>query len=189
MILKKTSETRTFSMSTPMKKLEHILEAFIFGSRWLLAPLYLGLVLVLALLMVKFIKEFIGFVPLVFTGDGGDVIIGVLTLIDVVMVANLIIIIVFAGYENFVSRFDAGNHEDWPDWMGHVGFSELKMKLIGSIVAISGIELLKAFMHVEHLSNQQLAWKVGIHMTFVLSGLLFAIMDRVAAGKSSHDHE
>lgn len=179
----------SFDTSTFMKKIEHALEAFIFGSRWLLAPLYLGMVLVLAMLLVKFIKEFIGFVPLVFAGEGGDVIIGVLSLIDVVMVANLIIIIVFAGYENFVSRFDAGNHEDWPSWMGHVGFAELKMKLIGSIVAISGIELLKAFMHVEHLTNEQLAWKVGIHMTFVMSGLLFALMDRIAAGKASHDDE
>lgn len=172
-----------------MKKLEHALEALIFGSRWLLAPLYLGMVLVLALLLVKFIKELIGFVPLVFSGEGVDVIIGVLSLIDVVMVANLIIIIVLAGYENFVSRFDAGNHEDWPSWMGHVGFAELKMKLIGSIVAISGIELLKAFMHVERLTNEQLGWKVGIHLTFVLSGLLFAIMDRVAAGKQGHAHD
>ena len=101
------------------------------------------------------------------------------------MVANLLIIIVFAGYENFVSRIDTGDHEDRPSWMGHVGFAELKMKLIGSIVAISGIELLKAFMHVESMSNEQLAWKVGIHMTFVLSGVLFAVMDRIASGKAS----
>ncbi len=166
-----------------MKRLEHTLESLIFGSRWLLAPFYLGLVLTLGLLLVKFVKEFIHFVPLVFTGEGTEIIIGILSLVDVVMVANLIIIIVFAGYENFVSRIDVDNHEDRPSWMGHVGFSELKMKLIGSIVAISGIELLKAFMYVESLSNEQLAWKVGIHMTFVVSGVLFAVMDRIAAGK------
>jgi uncharacterized protein (TIGR00645 family) len=104
------------------------------------------------------------------------------------MVANLLIIIVFAGYENFVSRINTGDHEDRPTWMGHVGFAELKMKLIGSIVAISGIELLKAFMHVEHMTNEQLAWKVGIHMTFVVSGVLFAVMDRITAEKKySHD--
>lgn len=168
-----------------MKQAEQTLERLIFGSRWLLAPFYLGLVLALAMLLVKFAKEFIHFVPLVFTGEGGDVIIGLLSLIDVVMVANLLIIIVFAGYENFVSRIDTGEHEDRPSWMGHVGFAELKMKLIGSIVAISGIELLKAFMHVEAMSNEQLAWKVGIHLTFVLSGVLFAVMDRVAAGKNA----
>jgi uncharacterized protein (TIGR00645 family) len=172
-----------------MKHLESALETLVFGSRWLLAPLYLGLVLALALLLVKFGKEFLHFVPLVFTAEGGEVIIGMLSLIDVVMLGNLIIIIVFAGYENFVSRLDLDNHEDKPSWMGHVGFAELKMKLIGSIVAISGIELLKAFMHVESMTNEQLAWKVGIHMTFVLSGVLFAVMDRVASGKKAHDAE
>lgn len=171
-----------------MKHVETSLERALFASRWLLVPFYIGLIIALALLLVKFVKEFFHFVPLVFTGEGGDVIIGVLSLVDVVMVANLLIIIVFAGYENFVSRFDADQHEDWPGWMGHVGFAELKMKLIGSIVAISGIELLKAFMHVESLTNEQLAWKVGIHMTFVMSGVLFAIMDRVASGKqAAHD--
>lgn len=168
-----------------MKQVEHTLERLIFGSRWLLAPFYLGLVLALALLLVKFGKEFLHFVPMVFTAEGSDVIIGLLSLIDVVMVANLLIIIVFAGYENFVSQIDTGDHEDRPSWMGHVGFAELKMKLIGSIVAISGIELLKAFMHVESMTNEQLAWKVGIHMTFVISGLLFAIGDRISAGKNA----
>lgn len=172
-----------------MKHVESSLERALFASRWLLVPFYVGLILALALLLVKFVKEFVHFVPLVFTGEGGDVIIGVLSLVDVVMVANLLIIIVFAGYENFVSRFDADQHEDWPGWMGHVGFAELKMKLIGSIVAISGIELLKAFMHVESLTNEQLAWKVGIHMTFVVSGVLFAVMDRVASGKKTHEPE
>ncbi|NCA70414.1 MAG: TIGR00645 family protein [Sphingobacteriia bacterium] len=170
-----------------MKRIELFLEWLIFSSRWLLAPFYLGLVLAIALLLVKFVKELIHFVPLVFTAQGSDVIIGLLSLIDVVMIANLVLIIVLAGYENFVSRIETGSHEDWPGWMGHVGFAELKMKLIGSIVAISGIELLKAFMYVESLTNEQLAWKVGIHMTFVISGVLFAVMDRIAAGKAT-DH-
>ncbi|WP_296809358.1 TIGR00645 family protein [Thiocapsa sp.] len=169
-----------------MKRIEQLLELVIFSSRWLLAPFYLGLVLAIALLLVKFVKEFIHFVPLVFTAEAGEVIIGLLSLIDVVMIANLVLIIVLAGYENFVSRIDTGNHEDRPNWMGHVGFAELKMKLIGSIVAISGIELLKAFMYVDRLTNEELAWKVGIHMTFVVSGLLFAMMDRISADKASN---
>jgi uncharacterized protein (TIGR00645 family) len=168
-----------------MKQIERRVEVLIFGSRWLLAPFYLGLVAALALLLVKFAKEFIHFVPLVFFADETDVIIGLLSLIDVVMVANLLIIIVFAGYENFVSRINTEDHEDRPTWMGHVGFAELKMKLIGSIVAISGIELLKAFMHVESMTNEQLGWKVGIHMTFVVSGVLFAVMDRITADKKT----
>jgi uncharacterized protein (TIGR00645 family) len=164
-----------------MKSFEHTLETLIFNSRWLLAPFYLGLVLAIGILLIKFVKEFVSFVPTVLTADGSDVIIGILTLIDVVMIANLLIIIIFAGYENFVSKINTGDTEDRPSWMGHVGFADLKMKLIGSIVAISGIELLKAFMHVDHYTNDQLAWKVGIHMTFVVSGVLFAIMDRLSS--------
>ncbi len=176
-----------------MKKLEHGLEVMMFNSRWLLAPYYIGLVLAIALLLVSFGKEFIHFVPTALYGNESDVIIGILTLIDIVMIANLLIIIIFAGYENFVSKIETGGHEDRPSWMGHVGFADLKMKLIGSIVAISGIELLKAFMHVETLTDTQLAWKVGLHMTFVVSGVLFALMDKLAGGKhgpaTSHDEE
>lgn len=167
-----------------MKSVEHFLESFMFNSRWLLAPFYIGLVLAIVILLIKFVKEFISFAPTVFTAEGSDIIIGVLTLIDVVMIANLLIIIVFAGYENFVSKIHTEESEDRPSWMGHVGFADLKMKLIGSIVAISGIELLKAFMHVGSYDNDQLAWKVGIHMTFVVSGVLYALMDKLA----SKDH-
>ena len=97
--------------------------------------------------------------------------------------ANLLIIIIFAGYENFVSKIDTGGHEDRPDWMGHVDFAGLKMKLIGSIIAISGIDLLKAFVAVGEMSNEQMAWKVGIHVTFVFSGVMFAIMDWLGGPK------
>ncbi|VAW85280.1 Uncharacterized protein UPF0114 [hydrothermal vent metagenome] len=162
-----------------MKKVEHFLEMVIFNSRWLLVPYYLGLVLAIALLLVKFIKEFISFAVMVFTGSGSDVIIGILTLIDVVLLSNLLLIMIFAGYENFVSKIDTGDSEDRPSWMGSVSFSDLKMKLIGSIVAISGIELLKAFVEIDkgYLTNEDLAWKVGIHMAFVVTGLLFALSD------------
>ncbi|KAF0191880.1 MAG: hypothetical protein FD165_1603 [Gammaproteobacteria bacterium] len=148
-----------------------------FGSRWLLAPFYLGLVFCIVLLLVKFSKEVAALVPVVFTGEGSQVIIGILSLIDITLVANLLIIIIFAGYENFVSKIHTDNHEDRPDWMGHVNFSDLKMKVIGSIVAISAIELLKSFVNVHELSSEQLAWKVGIHLTFIVSGVMFALMD------------
>lgn len=164
-----------------MTHLEYRIERFLFASRWILLPFFIGLVLAMSLLLIKFAKEFYHFVLLVFSDQSSDVITGVLTLVDIVLISNLLLIIIFAGYQNFVSQFDTQDHEDWPSWMGHVGFSELKIKLIGSIVAISGIELLKAFMHVDSLTNEQLAWKVGIHLTFVLSGVLFALMDRLAA--------
>ncbi len=166
-----------------MRKVEHFIEVIIFNSRWLLVPFYLGLVLSIALLLIKFVKEFIGFVPTAISGTGSEVIISILTLIDVVMIANLLLIIIFAGYENFVSKIDTGDSEDRPNWMGHVTFADLKMKLIGSIIAISAIELLKAFLSLENYTNTELAWQVGIHMTFVVSALLFAITDWLSADK------
>ena len=96
--------------------------------------------------------------------------------------ANLLLIIIFAGYENFISKIDTHDHEDRPDWMGHVSFSDLKLKLIGSIVAISGIELLKYFVNVGQHSEHDLMWVVIIHLTLVFSGVMFALMDRISGG-------
>ena len=168
------------------KNLEEFLEKFMYKSRWLLAPFYIGLVAANALLLVKFVKEFTKLIPVVIGGEGGQVMAGVLSLIDIVLVANLMLIIIFAGYENFVSKIDTKGHVDRPDWMGKVGFSDLKMKVIGSIVAISGIELLKSFVNLDAISNEHLAWKVGIHITFVFSGIGFAVMDRLSAGAKGH---
>ena len=170
------------------KKIEHGLEHFMFNSRWLLVPFYLGLVGGIALLLVKFVKAFIALVPTVFSGDSGAALLGILSLVDITLVANLLIIIIFAGYENFVSKIDTGENEDRPSWMGHVSFSDLKLKLIGSIVAISGIELLKYFINIKEVvaspnGNYELAWVVGIHFVLVLSGVLFALMDRIAGAK------
>ncbi len=165
--------------------IEHGLEKIMFASRWLLAPFYLGLVLGIVLLLYAFGLEFMHLVTEVVSGKPNVVVIGILLLVDLTLLANLLIIIIFAGYENFVSKIDCGDHEDRPDWMGHVDFSDLKMKLIGSIIAISGIDLLKAFVNLENYTNEQLAWKVGIHCTFLLSGLVFAIMDRLGVAKKS----
>ncbi|HUW26554.1 MAG TPA: TIGR00645 family protein [Gallionella sp.] len=165
-----------------MQAIEHFLEKTMFASRWLLAPFYLGLVFGIVLLLIAFGFEFVHLVTDVLAGKG-SVVVGVLLLVDLTLLANLLIIIIFAGYENFVSKINVGEHEDRPDWMGHVDFTDLKMKLIGSIIAISGINLLKAFVNVENYANEQLAWKVGIHCTFLLSGLIFAIMDRLGVAK------
>lgn len=169
-----------------MKRLEKFLEQSMYKSRWLLAPFYVGIIAANVLLLIKFIKEFIKLVPIVIEGEGGQVMVGILSLIDIVLVANLIVIIVFAGYETFVSKIDTKGHEDRPDWMGKVGFSDLKMKVIGSIVAISAIELLKSFVNLSAISSEHLAWKVGIHLTFVLSGIGFAVMDRISSAGKDH---
>jgi uncharacterized protein (TIGR00645 family) len=107
-----------------MKQVELMLEHFMFASRWLLVPFYIGLVAAVALLLVKFSSAFITLLPIVFGGDGSAALLGILTLVDITLVANLLLIIIFAGYENFVSKIDTGDNEDRPDWMGHVGFSD-----------------------------------------------------------------
>jgi uncharacterized protein (TIGR00645 family) len=161
--------------------LDKYLEEGMFRSRWIMAPFYVGLVLTLAVLLVKFVQELVLFAPTVLEVSEAKVILGVLTLIDLVLAGNLLLMVIFAGYENFVSKIDTGNSEDRPDWMGKVDFSGLKLKLIGSIVAISGIHLLKAFMELKEIDKENLMWLVIIHMAFVISGVLFAVMDYLTA--------
>lgn len=176
------SEKPTPTSPTPRRSgnAEHYFEHFLFGSRWILAPVYMGLVAAMLLLLIKFGGELWHLGSQAFTLEESEIIIGVLTLVDVALIMNLLIIIIFSGYENFVSKMeDLHSHRDRPEWMGHISFTDLKIKVIGSIVAISGIELLKSFMNVENLSNRDLGWMVGIHLTFVLSGVLYALMDRL----------
>jgi len=175
-----------------MKRVEHALELLVFNSRWLLAPFYLGLVVSIIILLVKFAQEFFHVAVHMLDGTESEAILAILTLVDMSLVANLLLIIIFSGYENFVSKIDTRGHEDRPDWMGKVDFSALKVKLIASIVAISAVELLKSFVKLDSLSADQLglhgplAWKVGIHLTLIVSGVMFALMDRIAEG-ARHD--
>ncbi|NMG48164.1 TIGR00645 family protein [Azoarcus communis] len=170
-----------------MKRIETAFEHLLFSSRWLMAPVYFGLVLAMVVLLIKFTKEVFHIFSEIMTATGGELITGVLSLVDIALIMNLLIIIMFSGYENFVSKMeDLHSHRDRPDWMGHIGFSDLKIKLIGSIVAISGIELLKGFMNVAKLEDRELAWMVGIHVTFLASGVLYALMDRLHGGGKGH---
>jgi len=146
-----------------------------------MAPFYLGLVVSLAMLLVKFLQELIHVAPGVFSMSESEVILAILTLIDLSLAGNLLLMVIFAGYENFVSKIDTGGHEDRPDWMGTVDFSGLKLKLIASIVAISGIQLLRSFMDIQNTSDRDLQWMLIIHITFVVSGVLLALMDKLVA--------
>lgn len=167
---------------------ERTLERFIFASRWIMAPFYLGLVVALAMLLVKFSQELIHVAPAVFTMSETAVILAVLTLIDLSLAGNLLLMVIFAGYENFVSKIDTGDSEDRPDWMGKVDFSGLKLKLVASIVAISGIQLLRTFMDVDNTSKDSLMWMLVIHVTFVVSGVLLALMDLLVEKAHSLKH-
>jgi len=160
--------------------IERLLERFLFASRWLLAPFYLALVISLGILLLKALQELWHFILHVPEATESDVILGVLTLIDLTLTGSLVIIVIFAGYENFVSKIDADEHKDWPDWMGKIDFTGLKLKLMSSIVAISAIQVLKAFMDLKNISDRDLSWSVGIHMVFVVSGVILAVTDRLS---------
>lgn len=168
---------------------ERTFERFLFASRWLLAPFYLALVAALAVLLLKALQELWHFVSHALTATEAEVILGVLALIDLTLTGSLILIVIFSGYENFVSKIQHSDHEDWPEWMSKIDFSGLKLKLLSSIVAISAIQVLKAFMNLKNISDRDLMWYAGIHMVFVVSGILMAWTDRISgeahAGKKS----
>ena len=164
-----------------MNLLENILEKVIFAGRWLLAPLYIGLLLALVPILYRFFHAFWHLITHMQGATAGEIPLQVLELLDTVLLGNLIIIVLFAGYENFVSKIKvAEDAEDRPHWMGQVDYSGLKIKLIGSLVAISVIELLKDFMKEGTFDANREGWRIGIHMTFVISGVLFALMDVMA---------
>lgn len=165
--------------------MERLIERSLFASRWLMAPMYLGLAAALAILVWVFLVELWKFFLVIPVMTVNDAILGVLALIDLSLAANLLMIVIFSGYENFVSRMDLDKERDRPEWQGEVDFSGLKLKLIASIVAISGIHLLKVFMDVGKYAPEQIRWMVVIHMVFVVSGVLLAAMDWIAVdGKS-----
>lgn len=170
-----------------MQSFEKNLEATIFASRWLLAPFFVGLIIAILVLLVKFMKELGALVMSAWSADEYEAVISILTLVDTALIASLLLIIIFSGYENFVSKISVSGHVDRPVWMGRVGFADLKLKLIGAIVAISAVELLKAFLVSDMYTNEQLGWKVGIHFTFVLSGLFFALTDWISESRKK-DH-
>jgi uncharacterized protein (TIGR00645 family) len=159
---------------------ERFIERLISQSRWLMAPFYLGLLASLFILMLTFLRELWHFFANVMGATEADVILGVLALIDLSLAANLVLIVVFSGYENFVSKIDPGAHPDWPEWMTKIDFSGLKQKLMASIVAISAIQVLKAFMNIDKSFNERtMMWLVIVHLLFVVSGLLLAWTDSI----------
>lgn len=177
---------------------ERWLEAAIFQSRWIMAPFYFGLIIALVVLLFKFAQELVHFVTHAITATEASIILGVLALIDLSLTANLVLIVIFSGYENFVSKIDPEDHPDWPEWMTQIDFSGLKQKLFASIVAISAVQVLKAFMSIGNtvegtpaMTDRGLAWLVGIHIVFVLSGLALAWTDRIgdhSKSKSNSGH-
>lgn len=151
-----------------------------YASRWVLAPVYLGLSLALFALFIKFYQEIYHFLPHILEIDESELILKILTLIDLTLVGSLVVIVMFSGYENFVSQMDIGDETEKLDWLGSHDYGSLKMKVAASIVAISSIHLLKIFMNVQETDNDKLMWYVLIHLTLVVSALFMGYLDKIS---------
>ena len=167
--------------------IERLIETFIFSSRWILSIFYIGLVFALGVLVVKFVQEALHVVGMVLRATEAEVMLSTLALVDLTFTASLIVIVIFSGYENFVSKIDAAQHADWPEWMGKIDFTGLKLKLMSSIVAISAIQLLRAFMNISKTNERELMWMVIVHLVFVVSGLIMALTDKYAGHNGGED--
>jgi len=166
-------------MSLPLK-IEHAIERLMYASRWILAPIYAGMSLALLALFVKFFEELYHFLPQIFKISETDFILTLLTLIDLTLVGSLIVLIMFSGYENFVSRLNISDDTEKLEWLGTHDYASMKMKVATSIVAISSIHLLKVFMNINATENDKLLWYVVIHLTLVISALFMGYLDKLS---------
>ena len=156
------------------------IERIIFGSRWLLVPLYVALALSLVELLVQgAVKLYSAIINFWTLGEEG-VLLSVLAVVDLTLTASLVVIVIISGYTNFVAPVVTRRNDGRPHWVAEIDFSELKLKLMASIVAISAIKLLEGFMDVSHSSDRELYWLVGIHLTFVVSTALLAFADWIS---------
>ncbi|MGE5387240.1 MAG: TIGR00645 family protein [Betaproteobacteria bacterium] len=155
------------------------MEAAIFWSRWLQAPLYLGLIVAQGVYVYQFMHELIILVTRTGTLTENEVMLIVLGLIDVVMIANLLIMVIVGGYETFVSRLDLDHHPDQPEWLSHVNAGVLKVKLATALIGISSIHLLKTFINAAHIEDRVILWQASIHALFLISALMIAITDKI----------
>lgn len=158
---------------------EHYTEKLLYASRWLLAPIYLGLSLGLVMLGIKFFQEAAHTFPIILSLNESDLVLVILGLIDMALVGGLLVMVMLSGYENFVSSIDIEEGKEKLSWLGKMDAGSLKQKVAASIVAISSIHLLKAFMDAQHIDNEKLMWYVIIHLTFVLSALGMAYVDKM----------
>jgi uncharacterized protein (TIGR00645 family) len=160
--------------------MERIVERLLLASRWILAPVYLGMSLALMALSVKFFQEIYHVLSHIWTIPEADMVLAILALVDMVLVASLVVMVMFSGYENFVSRIEVEEGGERLGWLGKLDSGTLKLKVAASIVAISSIHLLRAFVNATEVPNDKLMWYVIIHLTFVVSALLMGVLDRLS---------
>ncbi|CAG9422059.1 TIGR00645 family protein [Providencia alcalifaciens] len=159
--------------------MEKFFERMMYASRWILAPIYLGLSLTLLALTIKFFQEVFHILPNIFSIPESDLILTLLSLIDMALVGGLLVMVMFSGYENFVSQLNLSDHHEKLNWIGTMDATSLKNKVAASIVAISSIHLLKIFMNLKNVENDKLMWYVILHLTFVLSAFVMGYLDKM----------
>ena len=160
--------------------MERFIENAMYASRWILAPIYFGLSLGLLALALKFFQEVFHVIPNVFALSESDLILVILSLIDMALVGGLLVMVMISGYENFVSQLDIDEHKEKLSWLGKMDASSLKNKVAASIVAISSIHLLRVFMDAKNVPDNKLMWYVIIHLTFVLSAFVMGYLDKIS---------
>ena len=159
--------------------MEKVFEKLMYASLWIMAPIYLGLSLILFALGIKFFQEIFHLIPNIFEIAEVDLVLITLSLIDITLVGGLLIMVMFSGYENFVSQLDVGESSEKLNWLGKMDAGSLKNKVAASIVAISSIHLLKVFMNAENIANDKIMWYLLIHITFVLSAFAMGYLDKI----------
>jgi uncharacterized protein (TIGR00645 family) len=173
--------------------MERAIEKALFASRWILAPVYLGMSLALVALGIKFFMELWHLLATVFTTSEADLVLILLALVDMVLVGSLIVMVMFSGYENFVSSLDVEENGEKLSWLGKLDANSLKLKVASSIVAISSIHLLRAFMktpdYISDDNSDALMWLVIIHLTFVVSAVMMGVLDRITSGGHQRSHK
>jgi uncharacterized protein (TIGR00645 family) len=158
---------------------ERTIETLLYASRWMLAPIYVGLSAGLVLLGIKFFEEVVHALPSVLALKETELVLLILSLVDMALVGGLLVMVMLSGYENFISRIDIKEGQEKLSWLGKLDSGSLKQKVAASIVAISSIHLLQAFMNAQRISNDKLMWYTIIHLTFVLSALGMAYVDKM----------
>jgi uncharacterized protein (TIGR00645 family) len=180
------SDKPAFDIEALEQRIQRNLGRVMFAARWIMAPIYIGLLLALILVVVKFVQKFVQAVPGFLELTTSDAIFLVLTLVDLSLVANLVVIVIFAGWENFVGRLLAAQSEDKPTWLGGMDFATVKLRLIGSVVAIAAIQILETFVHIDEVKPQEAGWQLAILLGIGAVGVLLALADRLT---DSHERK
>lgn len=173
---------------TDIKKRQNIFAKIIFASRWLQLPIYLGLIVVQIIYAYKFVKSLWHLIVNLGQMDENTIMLSVLSLIDVVMIANLLVMVVVGGYETFVSKLNVDGHPDQPEWLSHVNASVLKVKLSMAIISISSIHMLQTFINANNISPTTMQWQLLLHLGFLASAIAIAYTDKLVYSTNHTQH-